>query len=353
LACAIPAAAQQAPETVIRTTTRLVEVRVAAYDAKGRPVSGLKRDDFLVFDSGKQQPITLFAAESAVAGKPAAAGQAANAAAASAKRDDSAVILLDWINTSLGDRVRAFDALKKLLKTFQPNQKTAVYALAPELRIVHQFTTETDELLGAIEDTGFDTGSPEILPPGSVAYPGTRIGGGASEIQLMELDKRIRDGLDAFGALADRLAHMPGRKSLIWLSDGLPMMIDGTVVPGAHPGEYTYFAEVEGILAKLNRADIAVYSVNAAGLATSATKTVPHNLMFEVSRRTGGTVFADRNDLDNGIRAALEDIDISYTLGFAVPEDARPGLHAIQVRVNRGGLQLRYRESYALDAPAK
>ena len=349
LAACVFAASAQEPQTVLRTTTRLVQVRVVAYDSKGASISGLTRDDFRLFDNGADRPITLFAAESGVA--PAKSGNSPTTAAPEPvpARDDTAVVLLDWVNTSRPDRLFAYDAVKKVLAGFQPRQKVALYALAPELRILHQFTTDTGELLDAVNDLGTEFGEFRNLPAGSVPAPGERR---PSEIQLLELDTRIRSALDAFGALADRLAHMPGRKSLVWVSDGLPMVVDGNLVPGARPAERVYVPDIERLLAKLNRADIAVYSVNAAGLPAPPSKEVPHNAMFELSQRTGGTVFADRNDLDSGIRMALADIDASYTLGFNVPDDAAPGPHGIRVRVSRPGVTLRYRESYAVDPPA-
>jgi hypothetical protein len=71
-------------------------------------------------------------------------------------------------------------------------------------------------------------------------------------------------------------------------------------------------------------------------------------MLYELAVRTGGTEFSGRNDLDEGMRLALEDMRIGYTLGFNVPEGAAPGLHEIRVRVNRPGVKLRYRESYEL-----
>ena len=50
------------------------------------------------------------------------------------------------------------------------------------------------------------------------------------------------------------------------------------------------------------------------------------------------------------MRLALEDMRISYTLGFNAPEGTGPGPHEIRVRVNRPGIKLRYRESYDLAA---
>ena len=40
----------------------------------------------------------------------------------------------------------------------------------------------------------------------------------------------------------------------------------------------------------------------------------------------------------------------SYTLGFHAPEGGRHGLHAIDVRVDRPGVKLRYRETYGPSA---
>ena len=70
-------------------------------------------------------------------------------------------------------------------------------------------------------------------------------------------------------------------------------------------------------------------------------------------RSTFVHTFHQRNDLDEGMRLALEDMKISYTLGFTIPMDAAPGNHEIRVRTTRPGVTLRYRESYQLDdAPA-
>ena len=53
----------QGPEpsgVTIRTTTTLVQVGVVVRDAKGKPVVGLKKEDFEILDNGKPQPIAVF-----------------------------------------------------------------------------------------------------------------------------------------------------------------------------------------------------------------------------------------------------------------------------------------------------
>ena len=51
------------PVTQLKVTSNLVVVRVVVRDAQGKPVMGLRKEDFRLFDSGKQQPITQFEAE--------------------------------------------------------------------------------------------------------------------------------------------------------------------------------------------------------------------------------------------------------------------------------------------------
>ena len=54
------------PATRLKVTSNLVVVRVVVRDAQGKPVNGLRKEDFKLFDSGKEQPIAQFEAESAV-----------------------------------------------------------------------------------------------------------------------------------------------------------------------------------------------------------------------------------------------------------------------------------------------
>ncbi len=58
------------PTTRLKVTTNLVVVRVVVRDAQGKPVNGLRKEDFNLFDSGKQQPIAQFEAESALEPPP-------------------------------------------------------------------------------------------------------------------------------------------------------------------------------------------------------------------------------------------------------------------------------------------
>jgi beta-lactamase class A len=64
LAVALPAMAQAPPVPRFGATAEVVNVTVNALDARGRPLSGLRRQDFEVYADGKRQDLEFFAAPS-------------------------------------------------------------------------------------------------------------------------------------------------------------------------------------------------------------------------------------------------------------------------------------------------
>src|SRR5271154_3726165 len=62
--------ASNLPAIRLKVTSNLVVVRVVVRDAQGKPVKGLRKEDFKLFDSGKEQPIAQFETESAVEPSP-------------------------------------------------------------------------------------------------------------------------------------------------------------------------------------------------------------------------------------------------------------------------------------------
>ena len=337
------------PGLIIRSTTSIVQVRVVVQDAKGNFVRDLTRDSFQLQDDRKPQPITLFVEEKGTVPLP-TAGVLPRRTDSVQPANEYSLLLLDWLNTSYGDRVFAQDKVLKLLKTYQPRQKVAVYLLGRDPRLLCDFTTDTELLRQVIEDAGFE---PEDMGPATeIGHFDARFGARAGprptvEEQIFFWNNRVNDSFQNLQVLADRMARLPGRKSLVWVSSAFPLMINGSVIPGAKPAEVSYLPNFDRLLAKLNRADVAVYPVDAIGL--SLTSRSFQGTMRQIAERTGGVAFVARNDLDEGIRVAMEDMRVSYVLGFHVPQGAAPGQHEIRVKVNRAHLTLRYRESYQLE----
>jgi len=128
----------------------------------------------------------------------------------------------------------------------------------------------------------------------------------------------------------------------------------------------------------LNDADISVYPVDARGLIAmpasltaagatpvsrasinqrvSSPSTIPvgRSTMQMLAEATGGRVFDNTNDIQGAIRSAIDDSEVTYTLGFY--PDAK-GLdskfHDLKVQVKRAGVDIRFRKGYLAspDAP--
>jgi hypothetical protein len=100
----------QAPDPVLRSTTRLIQLNVVATDRSGKPVTDLTLEDIVLTDAGKKQNIALFTPELASpAIKPAPAEPGTVVLSNRSAQTPGAVtaILFDSLNTALLDQSEA------------------------------------------------------------------------------------------------------------------------------------------------------------------------------------------------------------------------------------------------------
>jgi VWFA-related protein len=351
----VSASAQDRPDTVIRTTTRLVQIRVMAEDAHGNKVTDLGKDELRLLDNRKPQAIDSFVAEP-IAPPASPDGELESTSTAPEEaRDDYAMILMDWLNPRFDDRLAVREKVNRLLRDFKPRQMMALYLLGHDSGLLHDFTVAPAELLQSLANTPNEAEDP--FDPAKPLEDDSRFKTWIAlspEDRTSSFNLKILDTVAILGKLADGLTRIPGRKSLIWVTNGFPIVLDSRAVPGMNRAEISYRNAVESLISKFARANVALYTLDARGLQATHPKATPSYgdvaTLQELSARTGGTFFSG-NDIDAGMRQALDDSKVSYTLVFVVPPGSAPGLHRIQLRTTRAGVTLRYRESY--DAPAK
>jgi len=359
LAAVYPQNSPAQPGAVIRATTRLVEVHVVTRDNQGKPVTNLRSEDFRVFDDSTERSVVSFSMDAASAQSEMSVAARNPAQSVNNRRSEGATgysaILLDWLNSSFSDRLRGDDAVRKVFSTIPVRQLVAVYVLGTEppnskhpLALFSNFTDDPADIASIIED-------PLILPSPDLAESygifDARYSGGTQNVsvqqQVFDWDNRIMDTVRALSDLVDRMARLPGRKSVIWLTTGFPAIIDGKVIPGVKTPEGIYLKEIDRVLARFNQLNITVHTVNTKGLSASGGRSYDDTLK-EFADRTGGTMFSGRNDIDMGVQVALDDMHNGYTLGFLVPDGAAAGMHRIKVRSGKRNVNLAYRESYEL-----
>src|SRR3954463_8597665 len=121
IAFALLAGAAQAQMSEV-IEVHVANVDVVVLDRAGKPITGLTKDDFQLFEDGKPQPLTNFyemrsqtlaASEPAAAGAPAA--QASEPSSEAKKR--SIVVFFDSSSIAFFGRNKAMDSIQRLMST--------------------------------------------------------------------------------------------------------------------------------------------------------------------------------------------------------------------------------------------
>jgi VWFA-related protein len=232
--------ANQQPN-VIRSSTRLVQLSVIAQDAKGDPLTDLKKEDFTVLDEGKRQNIAFF---SCGAPPPAAAPPALPSNFFTNRYDlkgedpgPVTVILFDSLNTSPEDQSFVRKQILRFLQTLKPQDHVAIYALTTNLVVLHDFTHDVSALVAAAnrfspkELAAYDASNSKAIDFASLSsdpqWQGFQNALNNAEGMIGDQNTLNRIGTTA-GALeiiAAHVATISGRKSLIWVSGGFPIQI--------------------------------------------------------------------------------------------------------------------------------
>src|SRR2546423_4316896 len=137
------------PETV-KANTRLVVVDVIATDSKGQPITGLKQEDFRVFEDGREQKITDLVFREPAKSPSAPAPLESNVFTNVPQLQHASslnVVLLDEINVESSSHMYAQERLQKYLESSPGLQLTAIFALEnKKIALLHDFTTDAKAL---------------------------------------------------------------------------------------------------------------------------------------------------------------------------------------------------------------
>ena len=140
--------------------TIYVQVPVVVTDKDGKPVAGLKKEDFHLQENGKEQNIaSLEAIQSSAAplARPVVPGnEVRNQTSSDATPRRLVIIALDMVNTPFEDQASARRALIKYLsENIEPDSLYQLVAVENNgLRILHDFTDETAPLIATLKSFG-------------------------------------------------------------------------------------------------------------------------------------------------------------------------------------------------------
>jgi VWFA-related protein len=320
----------------------VIKLNVVAVDARGQSVVDLTRDDFQVYDAGKLQRIASFHRNDVkpLHVLPRDPNESSNRTGAPLSR--ATVILLDLLNAQFSDRAYAVNQLIPALQRVEATESLFLYILAIDgsLYPIHPLpdpeTAAPDAAKPWTEDVKrlLDEASRKLF----VLRP----------FNLL-VDERVHMTYDALETLATRIALGPGRKSIIWISHGMPISIGGRA-SGSEEIDYTPL--LQRLTATLDRDNVAVYPVRLPQSLAPATANMPGagmgstETLYEFAGLTGGRAFLTV-DIAGAIAQAASDARMSYLLAFEPGLDKWDGkYHKLRVTCSRKGVRLKTKEGY-------
>jgi VWFA-related protein len=372
----------------IRVQSTMVEVNVVVRDAKGKPISGLKREDFEVYDQGKQQKISLFTAE--LAHPPVAPPPPVVEMAAAPPPPPPAVppkylgMYFDDQNMSMGqmvyirkaaeayvnknmedtDRAAVFTSSQAVTQQFSSNKQQILDALAklsshkrgdsvPGCPLITPYQAYEIELFFNEHNDATDLAVSEAMAchtcstaPDCMRFVETRA---ATVLSLNE--NNAQDSLGVLGDIIRYMGRMPGKRTLIMASAGFfslgqkvqhaqDKMIDAAI----HNGITINTLDAKGLTVGPDPSDLAGANGEQlqaresgngyAGMLATMENEVANDPMAAIAYGTGGKFFHDNNDMTTGLRQMAETPEASYVLGFSPEEIKDNGVfHNLKVKV--------------------
>lgn len=309
---------------------RRVRINVVVTDQEGTPVSGLTQQDFTVLDEQQARPIVSF--------------YAAGPSSQPANPPVQAILVIDSVNLTFEQVSFARQQIGKFLLEGGGHLADPVSIelfTDKGLSVVSKPTTDGNRAaadLGAVDNE----------------LRGIRISKGFYGDR-----DRYNLSLRTLSSLAVSESGVPGRKLLIWMGPGWPLLRTTELKNQSNEQQQQLFNSIVLLHSLLRTGQITLYTVSTGGPdpllyraylkgVKSPQEAVTADLGAEVlAIQTGGLDLSHDNDLAAHIAACLREADIFYSLVFDVPPAAREDeYHDLKVVVDKPGLTARTNTGY-------
>lgn len=375
-----PSPTPREDDDVVKITTSLIQLDVTVTDKKGNPISDLKRDEIEIYENGRKQDITGFNYIAGAEGRPVGAALR-SMLPTGAPRPESVrrtiAIVVDDLTLSFAGTYWVKSALKKYIREkVQDGDLVAIIRTGSGIGSLQQFTTDKRQLMAAAEKIRFSSAGGGIfngIEPVSRAPISTRSDEQREfERELEEFRESIFSAgtLGALNYVIRGMSDLPGRKSVVLLSDGLPLFFRSS--SGLSQGSRILF-QLRRLADLANRASVVVYTIDAKGLAapglTAGDNTYDMSVqqveqaladrrqsllnsqdgLRYIASQTGGLSIINSNDIGRGLDRVMN--DQSYYLVGYEPDDAvfdprKRQYNKLEVKVLRDGAKVRYRSGF-------
>ncbi len=327
-----PAATQAAPPP---SGPSRITLDVVARDHKGAGVAGLTQGDFVVLDSGQAKPIESF--------------RAVTTPGAPNEPPVQVILLIDSVNTNFTTVAFVRDQISRFLRKNggELTQPTSLVLLADtSVRTLVDSTLDGKQLSQALSQSEIEL---RTVRRSAGFY-------GAVE--------RFQISIGALQQVVTAQKGRPGRKLLVWLSPGWPLL-SGPRVDLSAKDQNGIFQTIVTMSNTLRDAHMTLYSVDPLGTADAGTlrtsyykqflkgATAPNRVdigdlgLQVLAVQSGGRALSSNNDVDALIEQCYADARAFYELTFvAAPAERANEYRPLEVRSERPGLTMQTRTGY-------
>jgi VWFA-related protein len=332
-----PATSAQQDNSANQQRPNNIYLDVVVTPKSGSPVTGLSQRDFTLLDNKAPQTITSFQALGGGEG-PA-----------------EVIVLIDAVNAKPEAIAYERNQIDKFLAANGgrlPHPTTFAIFTDAGTHIHPGFTTNGDVLSASLNDA--------IVSIRRVS-PLAGFEGSTDRVHL---------SLKAMETIAAFEAPRPGRKLVLWISPGWPLLAR-EVIQFTSLQRQQMFASIVSLSTQLQQARITLYSIDPLGTRDIGLRTSAYgaylqgvskpqdveagNMALQVfAVHSGGLVLNSGNDLAELLQKCLTDTQAYYVISFEPPAAGqRDEYHHLEIRVAKPGLSVRTRQNYyAQPAPA-
>ena len=379
-------------------------------DKKGRAITTLTKDDFEIFQDGDPRQISnfkLYTSEVVRSELGVTTGldipevtAIPDATSAAGPQPVYLVLYVDNQNLDPLDRNRVLSQTRDFLRTsLHPPAEMMVVAYQRSFEVLQEFTSDPSEVLKALRlvrtytggRTERDSSRQDIVDRIQRLQSEQRAGsgsgrGGSSSSEWNEIynliDNYAKESvndlqftLDSLRQIISSLTGLPGKKGVIYVSNGLPMipgmelfyeasksMNDSTIL--SRMNEYDRTRIYRQLAATANAQDVTLYTIDASGLSlrgmgSAEYATASDPMMSSIGRNnytdslrflsdeTGGIAIFNTNDIGPRLELVAQDMFTYYSIGYPLQASGQDKVHRVKVKLQDdpafSEYELRYR----------
>jgi VWFA-related protein len=392
---------EEIPKPTYEVEVIVTNVHVVVTDKKGKRITGLKPENFEIYEDGLLQKLTNFYEVK---------GMEVYASVPDKEKKEPSVplqplplksvqlrnkIIIYFDNWHLHPMNRNWSI--KRLESFihnnfsaeDPDSQGMVVCLGQKLEIVQEFTSNEWQLMQAINKAKGRAGQSllRLREKEDLRKELNRMVTETGRIDMWENYERavgyarhyveaeqndLLYSLKSLSAFINYLTGIEGKKILIYVSDGLPInpgeevfaFLDQAFAKDKTRSEalnYDATRLFKELTARCNANEIALYPINAQGLESlvlsadkdagwniyargagmvKPTSRVKNDALELMADETGGLAVLDTNDIESGLKKIEGDLQFYYSLGYKSPHREDDKYHHIQVKLK--GVEEKY-----------